>query len=61
MNSQLWSVFTPYRLAICSQVKTLFGLRVQQAGLLYSIEERPIVGRIAIGKQTSADWIEGRA
>ena len=47
-----------HHLAVCSQVKTLLGLRVRQAGLLYSIEERSIVGRIAVGKRTSADWVE---
>jgi hypothetical protein len=44
-------------LAICSEVRTLLGLRVQQAGLLYSIEDKSIVGRIAMGKRTAKGWV----
>ena len=44
-------------LAICSEVRTLMGLRVHHAGLLYSIEEKLIVGRIVIGKRTPKGWI----
>jgi hypothetical protein len=43
--------------AICSQVRTLLGLRVQQAGMLYSMQDGSIVGRIAIGKRTPKGWI----
>jgi hypothetical protein len=48
-------------LAICSEVRTLLGLRVQQAGLLYSIEDGSIVGRIAMGKRTAKGWIGANA
>jgi superfamily II DNA or RNA helicase len=44
-------------LAICSEVRTLLGLRVHQAGLLYSIEDGSIVGRVAMGKRTPNGWI----
>jgi superfamily II DNA or RNA helicase len=44
-------------LAICAEVRTLLGLRVQQVGLLYSIEDGSIVGRIAIGKRTGKGWV----
>jgi hypothetical protein len=44
-------------LAICSEVRTLLGLRVHQAGLLYSVEDRSIIGRIAMGKRTPKGWI----
>jgi superfamily II DNA or RNA helicase len=44
-------------LAICSEVRTLLGLRVHQAGLLYSIEDGSIVGRIAMGKRRPNGWI----
>jgi hypothetical protein len=30
---------------------------VQQAGLLYSIEDGSIVGRIAMGKRTAKGWV----
>jgi hypothetical protein len=38
-------------------VRTFLGLRVNQAGLLYSLEEGAIVGRIAMGKRTPKGWI----
>jgi hypothetical protein len=44
-------------LAICAEVRTLLGLRLQQVGLLYSIEDGSIVGRIAIGKRTGKGWV----
>ena len=44
-------------LALCLEVRTLLGLRVQQAGLLYSIVDRSIVGRFAIGKRTAKGWV----
>ena len=44
-------------LAICSEVRTLLGLRVHQAGMLYSMEDGAIVGRIAMGKRTPKGWI----
>jgi hypothetical protein len=44
-------------LAICAEVRTLLGLRVHQAGMLYSLEDGSIVGRIAIGKRTPKGWI----
>lgn len=44
-------------LAICSEVRSLLGLRVQHAGLLYSIEDDSIVGRIAFGRRTGKGWI----
>jgi superfamily II DNA or RNA helicase len=44
-------------LAICLEVRTLLGLRVQQAGLLYSMEDGAIVGRIAVGKRTAKGWV----
>lgn len=43
--------------AICSEIRTLLGLRVHRAGLLYSIEDGSIVGRIARGKRTAKGWI----
>jgi superfamily II DNA or RNA helicase len=45
-------------LALCMEVRTLLGLRVQQAGLLYSIEDGTIVGRMALGKRTPKGWIQ---
>jgi superfamily II DNA or RNA helicase len=47
-------------LAICSEIRTLLGLRLHYAGLLYSIEDASIVGRIALGKRTTKGWTEAR-
>jgi superfamily II DNA or RNA helicase len=44
-------------LAICSEVRTMLGFRVNQAGMLYSMEDGSIVGRIAMGKRTPKGWI----
>jgi superfamily II DNA or RNA helicase len=44
------------QLALCTEVRTLLGLRVQQAGLLYSINDGTIVGRLALGKRTPKGW-----
>jgi hypothetical protein len=44
-------------LAICSEVRTMLGFRVHQAGMLYSMEDGSIVGRIAMGKRTPKGWI----
>jgi hypothetical protein len=44
-------------LAVCSEVRTMLGFRVHQAGMLYSVEDAAIVGRIAMGKRTAKGWI----
>jgi hypothetical protein len=38
-------------LAICVEVKSLLGLRTQHAGMLYSLEQNAIVGRVAVMKR----------
>ncbi len=43
-------------LAICTEVKTLFGIRVQQVGVLYSVTDRQVVGRLAKGRRTHNGW-----
>jgi hypothetical protein len=35
----------------------MLGFRVHQAGMLYSMEDGSIVGRIAMGKRTPKGWI----
>lgn len=54
------AILSPDRkhLAVCSEVRTLFGFRVRQAGLVYSIDDNSIVGRVAQGRRTSAGWME---
>ncbi len=43
-------------LAICAEIKSLLGLRVQHAAMLYSLKRNAIVGRVAIGKRDRAGW-----
>ena len=47
--------------AVCSEVRTLLGLTTQQAGLLYSVNNDEIVGRIALGKRTPNGWTDARS
>jgi hypothetical protein len=45
-------------LAVCSEVRTLLGLRVHQVGLVYDIDDHSVVGRVAQGRRTSEGWSE---
>jgi superfamily II DNA or RNA helicase len=47
-------------LAVCSEVRTLLGLRLRHAGFLYSFKETAIVGGVALGHRTSDKWEEIR-
>jgi len=47
-------------LAICSEVRTHLGLTIQQAGLLYSMNDDEIIGQIALGKRTPSGWSNAR-
>ncbi len=46
------------RLAVCVEVRTLLGLRVQHAGVVYAVDSQAIVGRIANGQRTSRGWFQ---
>jgi hypothetical protein len=48
-------------LRACSEVRTLLGLRVHQAGLVYSIGDHSVVGRVTQGRRTSEGWSEVRS
>jgi superfamily II DNA or RNA helicase len=54
------AILSPDRLhlAICAEVRTLLGFRVRHAGMVYSINDHSIVGRIAQGERTLAGWAE---
>mgnify|MGYP002399765810 CR=1 FL=1 len=43
-------------LAVCSEVRSLRGRSVQQAGLIYSFSDDQIIGRIAIGTRSPNGW-----
>ena len=45
-------------LAVCLEVRTMLGLRVHQAGLVYAIGDHAIVGRVAQGRRTPEGWSE---
>ena len=43
-------------LAVCAEVRTLLGFRVRHAGMVYSIKDHSIVGRVAQGERSSEGW-----
>jgi hypothetical protein len=43
-------------LATCSEVRSMWGLRVRHVGAIYDIEGRSIVGRPAVGKRGRRGW-----
>ena len=45
-------------LVVCAEVRTLLGFRVRQAGLVYTVGDQSIVGRVAQGQRTSEGWSE---
>jgi hypothetical protein len=44
-------------LAVFAEMRTLLGFKKHDAGLVYSIDDKAIVGRIAVGKRTNSGWI----
>jgi superfamily II DNA or RNA helicase len=47
---------TGRHLATSVEVKTMLGLRTHQAGLIYSIDEGSVVGRVVQGQRKSGAW-----
>jgi len=47
-------------LAVCTEVRTLLGLRVRQAGFVYEIDSQSITGRVVQGRRSSDGWGEMR-
>jgi superfamily II DNA or RNA helicase len=45
------------QLAICVEQKKLLGLRVRQIGFVFSIPERAIIGRLAVGRRSNNCWV----
>ncbi len=43
-------------LAVCLEIRTWMGLKVRYAGLIYSIQNRGIVGKIVKGKRDQKGW-----
>ncbi len=46
-----------HHLAACAEVKSLLGLRLHHVGVLYSLDQKAIVGRFAEGKRKGQDWL----
>lgn len=44
-------------LAVCAEVKSMFGLRTEYAGMLYSLEQNAIAGYIAVAKRDPFDKV----
>lgn len=45
-------------LAVCCEVRTLLGFKVQHAGIIYSLDSRSIVGHVSRGRRTPNGWAE---
>lgn len=45
-------------LAVCLSVRTLMGFKIRQAGLIYSIQDGAVAGRVILGKRTGDQWKE---
>jgi superfamily II DNA or RNA helicase len=46
------------QLAVCAEQKKLLGLRIRYIGFVYSMTNRAIVGRLAVGKRANLVWFE---
>lgn len=45
-------------LAVCSEVRTMLGFRVRNAGFVYSICDNSIIGRVTQSRRTTEGWSE---
>lgn len=49
------------KLALATEVKSMLGLRTQHAGMLYSVDQNAVLGRVAIvkrdGREAFADYV----
>jgi ERCC4-related helicase len=44
-------------LATCSEVRSMWGMRLRQVGAIYNIEDSSIIGRLAVGKRGPGNWV----
>lgn len=44
-------------LAVCTEVRSLLGLRVHCVGAVYSINDRSIIGHVVLGKRGQYGWV----
>jgi len=54
------AVFSPDKkhLAVCATVRSLLNWRTRHAGLVYSIDDNNIIGRLVQGRRVSDEWSE---
>lgn len=45
-------------LAVSLEIKTLLGLKTRHGGLIYSIADNAVIGRITLGKRDQKNWLE---
>ncbi len=45
-------------LAVCSEVRTLLGLKARHIGIVYSIKDNSVAGRVTHGRRTTEGWLE---
>lgn len=45
------------RIAVCLEIKTWMGMKVRIAGLLYSIADAALIGRVVIGQRGPKEWL----
>ncbi|MBI3126531.1 MAG: DEAD/DEAH box helicase [Candidatus Tectomicrobia bacterium] len=52
------TVYSPGKrhLAVCCEVRTLLGFKIQHSGFIYAIEDKSIIGNVVLGKRTSKGW-----
>lgn len=48
-------------LAACLEIRTLMGLKVRYSGLIFSLDDKSIIGRVTIGKFGAKGWIEEKS
>lgn len=44
------------QIAVCCEVRTLFGFKVNHAGVLFSLDDGQLLGHIAMGKRSPTGW-----
>ena len=46
------------QLAVCSEQRKLLGFRTRYVGFVYSMADRAIIGRLAVGKRSNLAWVD---
>ena len=46
------------QLAVCAEQRKLLGFRTRYVGFVYSMADRAIIGRLAVGKRSNLGWVD---